>query len=167
MVSDVTSVIFSWNYRFSKFSVPWHGSLFVPSSGVTHLFGDMTPRIESHMWENNGKNTVGPNELTDFEKFDVEQPDGPKTILATNSPNHPGDGITLRRNRSSSHFRANVRPAVNRQPGYRRVDSQSGCRIRITNKTIKNNYAKSMKITRTGVLPKSNTVTGVIGRVRG
>ena len=105
MVSDVTSVIFSWNFRFSKFSVPWHRSLFVPSSGVTHLFGDMTPRIESHMWENNGKNTAGPNEFTDFEKFEVEHPETTKTILATNSPNHPGDGITLRQKRSSSHFR--------------------------------------------------------------
>ena len=104
MVSDVTSVIFSWNFRFSKFSGPWHRSLFPPSSGVTHLFGDMTPRIESHMRKNNERNTVGPNEFTDFEKFEVEQPDGPKTILATNSPNHPGDGITLRQNRSSSHI---------------------------------------------------------------
>ena len=54
--------------------------------------------------ENNGKNTVGPNELTDFEKFDVEHPETTKTIFTTNSPNHPGDGITLRQNRSSSHI---------------------------------------------------------------
>ena len=42
------------------------------------------------------KNTVGPNELPDFQKFKVEQPDGPKTIFVTNSPNHTGNGITLR-----------------------------------------------------------------------
>merc|ERR1712115_486594 len=71
---------------------------------VTHLFGDMTPRIESHMRKNNKRNTVGPNEFTDFEKFEVEHPENTKTILATNSPNHPGDGITLRQNRSSSHI---------------------------------------------------------------
>ena len=42
------------------------------------------------------KNTVGPNELTDFEKFKVEHSENTKTILATNSPDHPGNGITLR-----------------------------------------------------------------------
>ena len=42
--------------------------------------------------------------IHDFENFEVEQTDCPKTILATNSPNHPGDGITLRQNRSSSHI---------------------------------------------------------------
>ena len=68
----------------------------ITSSAVTLLFGDMTPPIESHMRENYGKNTVGPNEFTDFEKFEVEHPENTKTILATNSPNHPGDGITLR-----------------------------------------------------------------------
>ena len=94
----------SWTFRFSKFSGPWHRSLFVPSSDVTHLFGDMTPRIESHMRKKQLENTVGPNELTDFETFKVEHPETIKTILATNSPNHPGDCITLRRNRSSSHI---------------------------------------------------------------
>ena len=54
--------------------------------------------------KNNWKKTVGPNEVTDFQKFDIEQIDGPKTILATNLPNHPGDGITLRQTRSSSHI---------------------------------------------------------------
>ena len=75
----------------------------MPSSGVTHLFGDMTLPIESHMPENNGKNTVALNQFTDFEKFDVEHPDKPKTIFGTNLPNHPGDGMTLRQNRSTSH----------------------------------------------------------------
>ena len=56
------------------------------------------------MRKNNERNTLGPNELTDVEKFEVEQPDRIKTILATNSTNHPGDGITLRQNRSSSHI---------------------------------------------------------------
>ena len=47
------------------------------------------------MRENFGKNTVGPNEFTDFEKFGLENPDPIKTIFATNWYNHPGDGITL------------------------------------------------------------------------
>ena len=47
------------------------------------------------MRENNGKNTVGPNEFTDFEQFGLEHHDSPKTIVATNWANHPGDGITL------------------------------------------------------------------------
>ena len=71
------------------------------------------------MRKNNWKNTAGPNEFTDFEKIGLEYPDRIKTMLAMNWTNHPGDGITLRQNRSTSH----VRPAVNRQPGFRRVDS--------------------------------------------
>ena len=55
------------------------------------------------MKENNEKTDAGPNEFTDFENFGVEHPDPPKTIFATNWPNHPGDGITLRQNRSTSH----------------------------------------------------------------
>ena len=47
------------------------------------------------MRENNGKNTAGPNEFTDFEQFGLEHTDSTKTILATNWANHPGDGITL------------------------------------------------------------------------
>ena len=47
------------------------------------------------MRENNEKNTVGPNEFTDFEHFNREHPKGTKTIVATNWANHPGDGITL------------------------------------------------------------------------
>ena len=46
------------------------------------------------MRENFGKNMVGPNEFTDFEKFRVEHTDPPKTIRVTNWPDHPGDGIT-------------------------------------------------------------------------
>ena len=46
------------------------------------------------MRENNGKNTAGPNEFTDFEQFPVEHTDRTTTVLATNWPNHPGDGIT-------------------------------------------------------------------------
>ena len=56
------------------------------------------------MRKNNERNKVGPNEFTDFEKFDVEHPKITKTILTTNSPNHPGDGITLRQNRSTIHI---------------------------------------------------------------
>ena len=55
------------------------------------------------MRENNGKNTAGPNECTDFEQFGLEHTDRPKTMLAMTWPNHPGDGITLRQNRSTSH----------------------------------------------------------------
>ena len=64
----------------------------------------MTPPIESHMREKHGKNTVGRNEFTDFEKFEIEHLDPPKTILATTSANHPGEGITLRQNRSTNHI---------------------------------------------------------------
>ena len=55
--------------------------------GRFKFISDLTPPTDSHMRENYGKNTVGPNEFIDF---------------------------------------SNLRPAVNRQPGYRRVDSQSG-----------------------------------------
>ena len=48
------------------------------------------------MRKNNERNTVGPKEFTDFEKFDVEHPENINTIFGRNSPNHPGDGITLR-----------------------------------------------------------------------
>ena len=68
------------------------------------MFGDMTPRIESHMRKNYVKIIIGPNEFTDFEIFDVEHPENIKTSLATNWPNHPGTGITLRQNRSSSNI---------------------------------------------------------------
>ena len=52
------------------------------------------------MRENNGKNTAGPNEFTDFKQFGLEHPDFIKTIVATNWTNHPGDGITLLANTS-------------------------------------------------------------------
>ena len=41
------------------------------------------------------KNTIGPNEFTDFKQFGLENTDCPKTIVATNWANHPGGGITL------------------------------------------------------------------------
>ena len=47
------------------------------------------------MRENNEKTTAGPNEFTAFEQFGLEHIDSPKTTVATNWPNHPGDGITL------------------------------------------------------------------------
>ena len=47
------------------------------------------------MQENNGKNTAGPNEFTDFEQFGLEHTDRTKTIVATNWSNPPGDGIPL------------------------------------------------------------------------
>ena len=56
------------------------------------------------MQENNWKNTAGPNEFADFEQFRIEHTGRLKTILVTNWPVHPGDGITLRQNRSTSHI---------------------------------------------------------------
>ena len=97
----------SKNVIFSKICshmTSWHRSLFILSSGVAHLFRDMTPPIESHMREKHGKNTVGQNEFTDFEKIELEHPENTKTILATTSANHPGEGVTLRQNRSTSHI---------------------------------------------------------------
>ena len=76
----------------------------VPSSGITLLFCDLRPQIESHMQENKLKNAVGPNEFTDFEKFEVKHPNEPKTMFGTNWLNHPGSGITLRQNRATSHI---------------------------------------------------------------
>ena len=70
-------------------------SQFPPILGATNSFCDLAPPNESHMRENFGKNTAGPNEFTDFEKFGLEHPDSPKTMFAMNWPNHPGDGITL------------------------------------------------------------------------
>ena len=55
------------------------------------------------MRENNGKNEAGPNEFIDFEQLGLEHLDSPKTIVATNWANHPGDGITLRQNRCTKH----------------------------------------------------------------
>ena len=70
-------------------------SLAQASAGATNSFCDLAPPNESHMRENNGKNTAGPKEFTDFEQFRLEHPDSIKTIVATNWANHPGDGITL------------------------------------------------------------------------
>ena len=64
-------------------------------SGATNSFCDLAPPNESHVRENNGKNTVGQNEFTAFEQFGLEHPDSPKTMFAMNWPNYPGDGITL------------------------------------------------------------------------
>ena len=80
-------------------------SQFPPSSGATNSFCDLAPPNESHMRENNGKNTAGPNEFTDFEQFGFEHPDRTKTIVATNWANHPGDGMTLQAQRSTSHVK--------------------------------------------------------------
>ena len=62
---------------------------------VTNSFGDLITRIESPGRENCRKNTAGPNEFTDFEKFKVEHRRRPKTISLSNSAQHPGTGITL------------------------------------------------------------------------
>ena len=81
------------------------GSLAQERFFATNSFCDLAPPIESHMRENNGKNTAGPNEFTDFEQFNREHTENIKTMLAMNWPNHPSDGITLRQNRSTSHVK--------------------------------------------------------------
>ena len=48
------------------------------------------------MQENYGKNTVAPNEFTDFMNIEVEHPEKITTILATTWANHFNDGIHLR-----------------------------------------------------------------------
>ena len=55
------------------------------------------------MKENNTKITADPNEFTDFENVKLEHPENRKTSFATNWRNHPGDGVTLRQNRFTSH----------------------------------------------------------------
>ena len=64
----------------------------------------MTPPIESHMQKKHGKNTVGRNEFTDFEKFEVEHPNFIKTIAAHRPQVIPRRGITLQARRSTSHM---------------------------------------------------------------
>ena len=71
------------------------GSLVPESSAATNSFCDLAPPNESHVQENYGKNTVGPNEFTDFEKFELEHIKGPKSIHVSTSAEHPGNGITL------------------------------------------------------------------------
>ena len=64
-------------------------------SAAANSFFDLTTRIDSHDRETPTRNPVGPNEFTDFEHFAVPDTQVPKTILTTNWPNHPGDGVTL------------------------------------------------------------------------
>ena len=91
-------------FHFPKFSVSMTRSLVQQRSGATNSFCDLVPPIESHMRENNPENTAGRNEFTDSEQFGREHPENNKTMLAMNWPNHHGDGITLRQNRSTSHM---------------------------------------------------------------
>ena len=63
-----------------------------------------TTNRKPHAKKKHGKNTVGPNDLTDFKQFELKHPPQIKTILAMTSFNHPGEGITLRQNRSTSHI---------------------------------------------------------------
>ena len=86
---------FHENFDFSKFPATMTRSLASTISGATNSFCYFAPPNESHVRENNGKNTPGPNEFTDFKQFGLEHPDFTKTIVATNWANHPGDGITL------------------------------------------------------------------------
>ena len=83
--------------RFSKFSASWNRTLCKSSAAVSNSFGDLTPPIESHNPPKNLQNIHSlPNEFTDFEQFDNDHPYPRKTIFATSTVNHPGDGITLR-----------------------------------------------------------------------
>jgi len=47
------------------------------------------------------KNTVGPNEFTDFENFDFEHTPQPKRFFMLIYPKHPGTGTSLTANRST------------------------------------------------------------------
>ena len=77
------------------------------------LYQSMALRICLMIWHHQSKATwkkqIGkiPLEHTttkDFKKIEFEHPENIKTILATTSANHPGEGITLRQNRSTSHI---------------------------------------------------------------
>ena len=81
--------------KFRNFGVVDRPTLFQSFGFVTNSFGDLVTRIESYDRENFTKNTVGPNEFTDFEKFKVEHRRRPKTISWSNSAQQPGTGITL------------------------------------------------------------------------
>ena len=103
MVSDVTSVIFHEIFDFRNFrrldtkAWPYQAPALRICLAIWHHESKAT-------CEKTMKNIVGPNEFTDFEKFEVEHPENIKTMFARNSANHPGDGITLRQNRSLSHI---------------------------------------------------------------
>ena len=74
----------------------WHRALFQPSAFVTNSFGDLIGPIESLDRKNYVQITVGPNEFTDFEKFEFEHRSLIKTSFATNPANRHGTGITRR-----------------------------------------------------------------------
>ena len=50
------------------------------------------------------KNKVGPNEFRNFEQFQVEHLKNNVPMARPTLAKHPGDGITLRQNRSTSHM---------------------------------------------------------------
>ena len=104
MVSDVTSVIFHEIFDFQNFRFHDTEACSYQAPALRICLAIWHHESKATCENNYGKILVGPNEFTDFEKFEVEQPEGLKTILATNSPNHPGNGITIRQNRSSSHI---------------------------------------------------------------
>ena len=74
------------------------------SAGATNSFSDLATAIEKPNRGQYRKNIPGRNEFTDFEQFGVEHPPRIKSILAIHSANYPGNGITLRQNRSTSHI---------------------------------------------------------------
>ena len=64
-------------------------SLLHLSSFVANSFCDLVRPIESHSRKNIRKNTVGPNEFTDFENFGFEHPRRCKTMFHVNSAKTP------------------------------------------------------------------------------
>ena len=106
-------------------------SLVILISGVTHLLDDMTRPIESHMREKHGKNTVGPNNHKRFQENRDWTLRKYKTILATTSANHPGEGITLRQNHSTRNIHSTRRTRAHserppaRQEKYTEVPSNN------------------------------------------
>ena len=94
------------NRNFRKMFVTWPTRLFQWLSVAANSFFDLTTRIDSHNRKKNCRKILRhQNKFADFEKFGGEHPSRPKSTLATNCANHPGGGITLRQNRSTSHIR--------------------------------------------------------------
>ena len=96
----------SKNAIFSKNSVAWLDGTeaWLLTSGVTHLFDDMTRPIETHMREKHRKNTVRPHIHKRFQENRDWTTRKYKTSLATTSANQPGESITLLQNRSTNHI---------------------------------------------------------------
>ena len=81
--------------KFRNFGVTDRPPVFQVSGFVSNSFCVLNARIESHSKDKHTKNTNGPNEFTDFEKFAIEHPAGGKTIRVSISAQRPGTGITV------------------------------------------------------------------------